>query len=75
MAVQANPAIAAPHFLLAGSLQRNGQPELARRALQEALARGPCSPELMLSILPSNEPRVVEGRARMISTIDGMLRP
>ena len=73
LAVQASATRAPPHFGLAAALQRAGHPEQAQRAMQEALARGPFQEEMFRRFLASSEPRLVEGRERLIATIKGLL--
>lgn len=69
LAVQANTALAGPQLILAAALARNGQLEEAQRIVRENAARERFNSHTLRLVLLGNEPRLAEGRQRMIATL------
>lgn len=72
LAVQANTSLAGPLAILAASLARDHRPDEAGAVVAEVLARGPWDDRVLLQVLRGSEPRLVEGRERLLGTLDGL---
>lgn len=69
LSVQANAALAGPQLILAAALARNGQLEEARKVVSENRERPPFKSQTLRLVLRGEEPRLAEGRQRLLSTL------
>jgi adenylate cyclase len=69
LAIQANTALAGPQLILAAALAHNGQFEEAQKIVRENAARDRFRTQTLRLVLLGNEPRLVEGRERMLATL------
>jgi hypothetical protein len=69
LAVQAKTALAGPQLILAAALARDGRVDAARTIVQANRQRAPFNIRTLQLVLLGDEPRLAEGRERMLATL------
>jgi TolB-like protein/DNA-binding winged helix-turn-helix (wHTH) protein len=69
LAVEANTALAGPQLILAAALARDGRLDAARAIVEANKGRAPFNVHTLQLVLPGDEPRLAEGRERMLATL------